>query len=97
MTEYELKLLYETMKPREVDYFKVKELLSDELTPNIFTYTPPLYGGQTFFAYRMGEPIPSEAIKGAGFGSWVKRSGIIEGLGIAILSKTKKQKGTKCQ
>ena len=93
MTEYELKLLYETMKPREVDYFKVKELLSDELTPNIFTYTPPLYGGQTFFAYKIDQPIPSEvAVKEH---DWVKQSGIIKPLGIEILSKTKKQKGTK--
>ena len=59
MTEYELKVLYETMKPREVDYFKVKELLTDELTTNIFLYTP-LYGGHAFFAYKIDQPIPSE-------------------------------------
>ena len=86
MTEYELKVLYETMKPREVDYFKVKELLTDELTTNIFLYTP-LYGGHTFFAYNIDQPIPSEAAVKEH--DWVKQSGIIKPLGIEILSKTK--------
>ena len=88
MTEYELKLLYETMKPREVDYFKVKDLLSDPACGNIFLYTP-YYGGQTFFAYRIDQRIPKSVLLELKETDWVKRSGIIKPLGIEILSKTK--------